>query len=100
MKAFKTLGQALALSALALGTATGSVEARGQSTLKGQISLKGQPVSGSSITLWQTQAGQFPKQLSTQRSNQSGQSPPETCHRLSPKSLFLNTLFGVANGSS
>ena len=72
MKAFTTLGQALALSALVLGTATGSVEARGQSTLKGQISLKGQPVSGSSITLWQTQAGQAPKQLSTHRSNKSG----------------------------
>ena len=72
MKAFTTLGQALALSALVLGSATGSVEARGQSTLKGQISLKGQPVSGSSITLWQTQAGQAPKQLSTHRSNKSG----------------------------
>ncbi|MCB4377191.1 hypothetical protein FZZ92_06925 [Synechococcus sp. MU1611] len=72
MKAFKTLGQVLALSALALGTATGSVEARGHSTLKGQISLKGQPVSDSSITLWQTQAGQSPKQLSTHRSNKSG----------------------------
>ena len=72
MKGFKTLGQALALSALAIGTTTGSVEARGQSTLKGEISLKGQPVSGSSITLWQTTAGQSPKQLSTQRSNKSG----------------------------
>ena len=72
MKALKTLGQTLALSALAVGTATGSVEARGQSTLSGQISLKGQPVSGSSITLWQTTAGQSPKQLSTQRSNKSG----------------------------
>ena len=72
MKALKTLGQVLALSALAVGTATGSVEARGQSTLNGQISLKGQPVSGSSITLWQTQAGRAPKQLSTHRSNQSG----------------------------
>ena len=72
MKAFKTLGQALALSALAFGTATGSVEAREQSTLKGQISLKGQPVSGSSITLWQSQAGQSPKQLSTHRSNKNG----------------------------
>lgn len=72
MKALKTLGQALALSALAIGTTTGSVEARGQSTLKGEISLKGQPVSGSSITLWQTTAGQTPKQLSTQRSNKSG----------------------------
>ena len=72
MKALKTLGQTLALSALAIGTTTGSVEARGQSTLKGEISLKGQPVSGSSITLWQTTAGQSPKQLSTQRSNKSG----------------------------
>ena len=72
MKALKMLGQALALSALAIGTTTGSVEARGQSTLKGEISLKGQPVSGSSITLWQTTAGQTPKQLSTQRSNKSG----------------------------
>jgi len=72
MNAFKTLGQALALSALAVGAATGSVEARGQSTLNGQISLKGQPVSGASITLWQAQAGQSPKQLSTQRSNKSG----------------------------
>ena len=34
MKALKTLGQTLALSALAIGTTTGSVEARGQSTLK------------------------------------------------------------------
>ena len=50
MNDFKTLGQALALSALAVGATTGSVEARGQSTLNGQISLKGQPVSGSSIT--------------------------------------------------
>ena len=72
MKVFKTLGQALALSALAIGTTTGSVEARGQSTLSGQISLKGQPVSGSSITLWRAQAGQSPKQLSTQSSNKSG----------------------------
>ena len=72
MKALKTLGQTLAISALAVGTATGSAEARGQSTLKGEISLKGQPVSGSSITLWQTQAGQSPKQLSTQSSNKSG----------------------------
>ena len=72
MNAFKTLGQALALSAFAVGTATGSVEARGHSTLNGQISLKSQPVSGSSITLWQVQAGQSPKQLSTQRSNKSG----------------------------
>ena len=72
MNAFKTLGQALALSALAVGAATGPVEARGQSTLNGQISLKGQPVSGASITLWQTTAGQSPKQLSTQRSNKSG----------------------------
>ena len=40
--------------------------------MSGQISLKGQPVSGSSITLWQTTAGQSPKQLSTQRSNKSG----------------------------
>ena len=72
MQALKTLGHALALSALTLGTATGSVEARVQSTLKGQISLKGQPVSGSSITLWQTQAGQSPKQLSTHRSNNNG----------------------------
>ena len=72
MNAFKTLGQTLALSALAIGTTTGSVEARGHSTLNGQISLKGQPVSGSSITLWQTQAGQSPKQLSTHRSNKSG----------------------------
>ncbi|MDA9699633.1 hypothetical protein N9U74_00445 [Synechococcus sp. AH-736-M02] len=72
MNAFKTLGQALALSALAVGAATGSVEARGQSTLNGQIFLKGQPVSGASITLWQAQAEQSPKQLSTQRSNKSG----------------------------
>ena len=72
MKTFRVLGEVLALGALALGTATGSVEARGQSTLKGQISLKGQPVSGSSITLWQTKGGQAPKQLSTQRSNKSG----------------------------
>ena len=61
MKALKTLGQTLALSALAIGTTAGSVEARGQSTLKGEISLKGQPVSGSSITLWQTTAGQSAK---------------------------------------
>lgn len=72
MNAFKTFRQTLALSALAVGTAIGSVEARGQSTLNGQISLKGQPVSGSSITLWQAQAGQSPKQLSTQRSNKNG----------------------------
>ena len=72
MQALKTLGHALALSALAVGAATGSVEALGHSTLKGQISLKGQPVSGSSITLWQTQAGQSPKQLSTHRSTKSG----------------------------
>ena len=72
MKVFKTLGQVLALSALTVGAATGSVEARGQSTLNGQISFKGQPVSGSSITLRQTTAGQSPKQLSTQRSNKSG----------------------------
>ncbi|MEC7898272.1 MAG: hypothetical protein VX628_11450, partial [Cyanobacteriota bacterium] len=52
MQALKTLGHALALSALAVGAGTGSVEALGHSTLKGQISLKGQPVSGSSITLW------------------------------------------------
>ena len=71
MKAFKTLGQALAVSALAVGTATGSVEARGHSTLNGQISLKGQPVRGSSITVWQTQAGQSPKQLSTHRSTKT-----------------------------
>ena len=72
MNAFKTLGQVLALSALALGTATGCVWEKGLKTFTGQISLKGQPVSGSSITLWQTQAGQSPKQLSTQRSNTSG----------------------------
>jgi hypothetical protein len=112
MKAFKTLGQVLVLSALTLGTTTGSVEARGHSTLNGQISLKGQPVSGSSITLWQTQAGQFPKQLSTHRSNKSGAfrfkvratpmpsvATPDV-PSTHPQISFLNKLFSVANGSS
>ncbi len=72
MKGLKKLGQAMALSALAIGAATGSVEARGQSTVQGQITLKGQPVHGSSITLWQAQGGQPPKQLSTHRSNKTG----------------------------
>ena len=71
MKILHTIGQALSLCALAAGTAV-SVEARALTTLQGQVTLMNQPVSGSSITLWQTRGGQDPVQLKTVRSNKSG----------------------------
>ena len=71
MKVLKTIGKALAFSALMTGTAV-SVEARELTTLQGHVTLMNQPVSGSSITLWQTGGGQNPIQLKTVRSNKSG----------------------------
>ena len=70
MKVLHTIGQALSLSALAAGTAV-PVEARALTTLQGQVTLMNQPVSGSTITLWQTRGGEDPVQLKTVRSNKS-----------------------------